>query len=170
MVDIVEYISVAGISAGALCLLLVLVLVERPRNKVLRLFAVGMGIVAIGVPIIHMSTALGRATPWLTPGEYTIHGWKTVENAERIYLLVAQENAEEAQQFELPFDPVLALELQGFQAEGKKLEMMCLSVHPAGGPDPQFHIYRILGRSYMAECPPRYFVIVPDQDPRPDQP
>lgn len=151
MIDIVEYISVASLSAASICALLALLFIDRPRGWWARVLGVGLAAAAIAVPVFYVGTTLGRADPWPPSGAFLMKGWKVAEDSRRIYVMVSSPRFDTPRQFELPFTLDLALQLQEMQEHGLELEKGCLWVSRQTNGPPQVKLRRLIMRKHQQE-------------------
>lgn len=160
MINIVEYVSVASLSAASLSLMLVLLFIDRPRGWWARGLGTALAAAAIGVPIFYVGTTLGRADPWPPEGAYLMQGWKIAEDSRRIYVMVSSPKFSTPRQFELPFDLKLALEMQDLQEHALLLEKGCLWVEHEPGRPPHVSLRRLIMREHqnVFDCarPPQF--------------
>jgi len=160
MIDIVEYVSVAAISAASFCLLLALLFVERPRGWWARGVGLALAVGAIGLPVFYVGTTLGRADPWPPEGAYLMQGWKVAEDSKRIYVMVSSPRFDTPRQFELPFDLDLALAIQKMGEQALELEKGCLWVERPLGGEPKARLRRLIMRKHQldfdCERPPEF--------------
>ena len=150
MADIVRDVGMVSLSAASLCLLLALLFVERPRGGWVRVAGVVLAAAAIGVPVLHLGTTMGRADPWPSSGAYLLQGWKIAEENRRIYVMVSSPRFATPRQFELPFDRELALQIQDLQEHALELEKGCLLIEREIGRPPAATLRRLIMRRHQA--------------------
>lgn len=144
MLNIVQYVGLASLSAASVCLLLAMVFIERPGGRWGRGIGVGLAAFALALPIYYLGTTLGRASPWPPTGMYMLLGWKTAEDASRVYVMVTHKKFDTPRQFEVPFNLELALALQEVGETGLALERLCLWVDNSKGIEPEVKLYRFV--------------------------
>ena len=139
---VVEYLNLASTGSAALCLLVAMLFIDSP-NGWLRAIIVGIAVLAIAAPIVHLQTTLGSPSPWLENGRYRLLGWKTDEEAGQIYIMVTHSRFDTPREFQVPFDLDLALELQDIRDQKDYEELLCMKYDTTADGKPPVQLRRI---------------------------
>jgi hypothetical protein len=112
MEDLLSYMLAYGVYAATVGLLFVLLFIEEPRGRRMRLAVAALGLLAFALPALLLSESLGYPDPWPDNGKFRLLGWQVEEGDQAIYLFVDEDKAAPPRQLRVPFlrDPALALQ------------------------------------------------------------